>query len=385
MQRKGMIALGIALALIIVAVIAVPYYVGWQLPFDPLGGENEPPVAKMSVNSNSVNTKDVVVFRGNKSFDKDGDIIAYNWDFGDGTSGQGILVEHVYETGGWYNVTLTVKDDREEINSQTTQIYVNHRPIARIMIEDEKDNYYIGDVIKFTGSFSTDEDGTIKSYRWDFGDGGFAPGEDAGHKYTALGTYTVSLTVKDDKNATSTAELQMLIQERTYEVTWNTKEKTLFETDGSTDEGETSTLSTNITWENIVSLNITLSWTDNLPIPPLIGLRQNDPDTFRLEVTAPFDHSKKGNSSEGEISTVFSINPQPKKTNIKAIDKETAEDYAMALHGTDLGVGSWEMLVTAVECGDGLLINNGLFPDNGNDWTITITATYYLPEAQEIE
>jgi PKD repeat protein len=54
----------------------------------------------------------------------------------------------------------------------------------------------------FNGSGSSDGDGTIASYLWNFGDGGSASGPTSGHTYAAAGTYTVTLTVTDDDNAT---------------------------------------------------------------------------------------------------------------------------------------------------------------------------------------
>jgi len=41
-----------------------------------------------------------------------GGIISYAWDFGDGSHGEGAVVQHSYSKTGTYNVTLTVKDNR---------------------------------------------------------------------------------------------------------------------------------------------------------------------------------------------------------------------------------------------------------------------------------
>jgi PKD repeat protein len=56
----------------------------------------------------------------------------------------------------------------------------------------------------FDGSGSSDSDGSIVSYDWDFGDGATASGVTASHTYAADGTYTVTLTVTDDLGATGT-------------------------------------------------------------------------------------------------------------------------------------------------------------------------------------
>ena len=57
----------------------------------------------------------------------------------------------------------------------------------------------------FDGTSSTDGDGTITSYTWDFGDGETGTGPTPGHTYAAAGTYTVTLVVTDDDDATGEA------------------------------------------------------------------------------------------------------------------------------------------------------------------------------------
>src|SRR2546423_4401691 len=57
------------------------------------------------------------------------------------------------------------------------------------------------DPITFDASGSTDSDGSIVSYSWAFGDGATADGVLRVHAYTAPGTYTVALTVTDDRGA----------------------------------------------------------------------------------------------------------------------------------------------------------------------------------------
>ena len=54
---------------------------------------------------------DAITFDGSGSFDPDGNIVAYDWDFGDGGTGTGVNPTHTYSTAGTFTVTLTVNDD----------------------------------------------------------------------------------------------------------------------------------------------------------------------------------------------------------------------------------------------------------------------------------
>jgi PKD repeat protein len=86
------------------------------------------------------------------------------------------------------------------------QLDIKSPPIASFSYYPE--NPIVNETITFNASNSTDSDGTIENYEWDFGDGEIAEGEIVIHSYSSAKNYTVKLTVTDNEGATnSTAEI----------------------------------------------------------------------------------------------------------------------------------------------------------------------------------
>jgi PKD repeat protein len=157
---------------------------------------NQPPVPMISATTSDL----TVSVDGSGSVDPDGAIASYVWDFGDGQSGAGVTASHAYPGAGTYTLSLTVTDD-DGASAQTTQQVVvvapNVPPTAAFTASVD------GLTVSVDGSTSTDSDGSIVSYAWDFGDGATATGSTASHTYTAGGTRAVTLTVTDDRGATN--------------------------------------------------------------------------------------------------------------------------------------------------------------------------------------
>ncbi|MDI6916316.1 MAG: Ig-like domain-containing protein [Thermoplasmatales archaeon] len=80
-------------------------------------GELPVAIARVETSYFVILENDVLVFNGSYSFDPDGTIFSYEWDFGDGTNGTGMAVEHSYENAGNYAVTLIVRDNYNLTNS----------------------------------------------------------------------------------------------------------------------------------------------------------------------------------------------------------------------------------------------------------------------------
>jgi PKD repeat protein len=138
-----------------------------------------------------------IVFDGSNSSDADGAILSYLWDFGDGMTASGVEVRHRYWQSGSFPVTLTVTDNTElENNSATDEITVTVNDAPRPEI-DVQNSACVGETVAFSGSGSSDSEGTIVGYEWDFGDGTTAVGAEASHSYDAPGRYPVILAVDD--------------------------------------------------------------------------------------------------------------------------------------------------------------------------------------------
>ncbi|MFD4422845.1 PKD domain-containing protein [Agromyces sp. NPDC058484] len=162
---------------------------------------NTPPTAAFTPTPTGLS----VAVDGGASSDPDGSIASYAWDFGDGGTATGATASHTYAAGGSYPVTLTVTDDGGATDSEVQTVTVtapgNAPPTAAFTATPT------GLSVAVDGGGSSDPDGSIASYAWDFGDGGTATGATASHTYAAGGSYPVTLTVTDNGGATD-AETQ---------------------------------------------------------------------------------------------------------------------------------------------------------------------------------
>ena len=138
---------------------------------------------------------------GGASTDDDGSLQTYEWNFGDGWTTTGETAEHTYATSGTKTITLKVTDDDGATDTVSHDVIVkaaNVLPTAAFSAE-------IDDLqLAVDASDSSDSDGDIESYAWDFGDGQVGTGKTADHTYDEAGEYDVTLTVTDDRDGTST-------------------------------------------------------------------------------------------------------------------------------------------------------------------------------------
>ncbi len=158
---------------------------------------DQPPTARFTFTC----TGRICSFDGSTSTDDVG-ISSYAWNFGDGGTGTGVTPSHTYAANGTFTVTLTVTDTASQTNQASHAVSVLDIPPTA--------SFYVGCIDRTctADSEASGDDYGIVNYTWTWGDGttttGGSPVSAPSHTYTAYGTYTITLTVRDIAGQTST-------------------------------------------------------------------------------------------------------------------------------------------------------------------------------------
>jgi len=172
--------------------------------FDVVTVTNIDPTAEFTFSPSNPSTADTVQFT-DQSTDSDGTVVSWSWDFGDGATSTDQNPTHSNSDDGTYTITLTVTDDDGATDVHTDTITVtNVVPTADFTYFPIEPS--ILDTVDFTDT-STDLDGTIASWSWDFGDGTTSTDQNPSHQFIIADQYTVSLTVTDDDGAIDTINI----------------------------------------------------------------------------------------------------------------------------------------------------------------------------------
>lgn len=183
--------------------------------------QNELPAAAFSPSTNVGFAPLSVDFDAGASTDSDGTIVEYAWDWdGDGLY-EGFSdqpqVSHVFAQPGIYDVTLRVSDEQFGRDTASVSINVgvagNISPSAGFITVPDTDNCSVYDPVSFDAAGSSDPDGSLVRYDWDFdGDGsweGYDSGAQVEHTYLLEGVYDARLRVTDDKGAQALSSVQL--------------------------------------------------------------------------------------------------------------------------------------------------------------------------------
>lgn len=128
-------------------------------------------------------------------------IKAYAWSLGDGSRSSGSTARHTYKKSSRYDVALTVTNSNgaRATAVRTVRATGNVAPVARMTSTVAKKK------VTLDAARSTDSDGRVRTYRWNFGDGASSTRRKASHTYVGYGLYPVRLTVTDDKGRTGSS------------------------------------------------------------------------------------------------------------------------------------------------------------------------------------
>jgi len=174
---------------------------------------NTPPTANFTYTPHSATDLQTITFN-NCSVDTDGYITNCVWTFGDGVTNNSMNVtSHQYTDDGIYTVTLNVTDndgDTDEISRNIT--IANVKPTADFTFEPS--NPEVGETIWFNDT-STDNDGTIVNWSWDFGDDSTNTSRNTTHSCSTLESYNITLIVTDDDGNTSSETKNIILKQTT--------------------------------------------------------------------------------------------------------------------------------------------------------------------------
>jgi PKD repeat protein len=185
---------------------------------------NQPPIANIT-GSLLGYVNQTLIFSANYSFDPDGIITHYRWDFDNNGLFdidwiEDVLVTHSYNKAGNYTVKLQVRDQIGAISSDTYIILIKQlEPPLQLPVARANGPYtsFINKNITFNSTGSYDPDGLIINYTWNFGDNNISFLENPIHSYTKPGNYIVYLTVVDNDNLSNTAVISIYIKEPEHE------------------------------------------------------------------------------------------------------------------------------------------------------------------------
>ena len=306
------------------------------------------------------------------------------WDFGDSTGSSGKNVKHTYTEEGTYTVTLTVIDESSRIGVAKKEVdilYRNQAPVASL----EATYGGVGQQVKvnsiafFDGGASSDPDGDVLEFEWDFGDGAKSTLLRPNHEYTSTGNYTVTLKVTDPSNESSTAETWVLVNIRTYNVEFVQNEITIPAFAGYTAEGATTTQNHNYPY-NLTSVTYDLEWEEDeeldSPDNPVVGTLF--PDDFSLGVSTNYVFNLSDNGTSGNLEIEFDVLSSIPDNLVLSLGSESEVRQYLFQNGytSAKGQGTW---ITSITCNDAPSIVPELFNevDQGNDWILYVSYTFY--------
>lgn len=234
-SRRWLLMIAVVIAIVLV-IAGTWYYLSLPKP-----ATGTPPVTVASASTSTTYPDTPIQFDASRSWDLDGSITSYAWDFGDGTQGTGASATHSYSAHGHYVVTLQLTDNLgATANNDVYLLYVevlpttpaqattsppvaaihtdgNARPVGTRVAFDARSSWQWTDV----GGNLVGLNGPELSYDWSFSGGSTSDSTSPTPtwNFTQTGNYPVKLTVRSSTTGltdTSINTIRILAPETAY-------------------------------------------------------------------------------------------------------------------------------------------------------------------------
>jgi len=255
-------------------------------PFDCVGGPGSP-VPSFTANPTPPLLNQLTCFDAQGTTDN-GSIISFTWTFGDGGTASGSIACHTFRRSGSIPVTLTVVDGDHNCVSLTQFFDVGKGGTPSCTFTASPNPVSTDTTINFDAAASIDSDGTIVSYKWDFGDAKTGSGVKTTHSYSVTGGFTVTLTVTDNAGNVATCN-------------------------------QTVTVGTGLP---SCSFTIAPNPADVDETVVFDGSASKDPDGGVLSFAWDFDNDGQFNDATGAVATTSFSSPGTKLINLQVTDAE---------------------------------------------------------------
>ena len=356
------------------------------------------PTAHLSVDVDSIHAGEAVNFDARESSTPDTTvIIEFLWDFGDGTthtSTQG-LTTHVCEELGTYEASVQVSNDQGGAALARWTIHVNGYPMVSLAMPTTAK---VSDLVTLDASSSADPEGGVLAFAWDLNwsadsdiDGDTENDVDSTETSVSLllnssGKRSGSVTVTDDQGASITRLWGIDVYTRTWKVVWEER-RINFNWSGYLAQGETWAES-HIpgTDGRLLSVNATLTLEmDLLPMT-------QPQDNFTLGIAVPDSgwteeaQTRQENFTKPATAYIEREGMNPRPVDEQVYDADHADDLRAQLLfavGARVGQGEGCWPVRTDEADPDFPID-GIDPDEGNDWDLTVEFIVLMPRVSEL-